>query len=49
MHIPILSQQITGWLGGKGVDVHPWASKFNPHKWHGLWSMMGVDQILPTY
>jgi len=30
-HIIILSQKV-GWLGGKGVDVHPWYSRINSHK-----------------
>jgi hypothetical protein len=31
MHITILSQKV-GWLGGKGVDVHPWDSRIDFHK-----------------
>jgi hypothetical protein len=47
MHIIILSQM--GWLGGKKFDFHPSGSRFNFHEWHGLWSMVDVDQIFPTY
>jgi hypothetical protein len=38
MHIIILSQ--VGWLGGKKIDFHPWGSRINFHKWHGLWFMV---------
>jgi len=31
MHITILSLKV-GWLGGKGVDVHPWDSRIDSHK-----------------
>jgi hypothetical protein len=39
MHVTFLLQQM-GWLGGKGVNLHPWGSRINLHKWHGLWSML---------
>jgi len=39
MHI-IYSPQQVGWLGGKGVDLHPWGSRISLHEWHGLWSTL---------
>jgi len=29
---------VTTMLGGQRFYFHPWGSKINPHKWHGLWS-----------
>jgi len=31
MHITSLPQQME-WLGGRGIDLHPWGSRINPHK-----------------
>jgi hypothetical protein len=34
MLITFVPQEV-GWLGGKGVDLHTWGSRINPHEWHG--------------
>ncbi len=46
MHTITSSQQMW-WLGGKGVDLHPWGSSFNSHKWHGLWLTLGWWSNIP--
>ncbi len=49
MHNSSLSQQV-GWHGSKGVDFHPWDSKINSHKWHGLWPTPKCWlNLIPTY
>jgi hypothetical protein len=42
MQIIILSQQV-GQLGGEIVDFHPWGSRINSHKGHGLCSTWNDD------
>jgi len=34
MHVTSFEQQM-GWLGGKGVDLHPLGLRINLHEWHG--------------
>jgi hypothetical protein len=36
MHVTSFPQQAR-WFGDKGVDLHPWGSRINLKKWHGLW------------
>jgi hypothetical protein len=28
------------WLGGKGIELHPWGLKIKLHKWLSLWSTL---------
>ncbi len=44
----ILVQQV-GWLGSKGVDLHPWGSRINSHNDMGCGQQWDVDQIFHTY
>jgi len=34
-----ITQQVE-WLGGKGVELHPWCLRIKLHKWHLLWSTL---------
>jgi hypothetical protein len=39
VNIKSFTQQM-GWLGGKGVEFHPWGPKIKLHKSHVLWSTL---------
>jgi hypothetical protein len=37
--IKLWTQQV-GWLGGQGVELHPWGPRINFHKRHALLSTL---------
>jgi len=46
INIRLFTQQV-GYLGGKGVELHPWDLKIKLHKWHELWSILEYWPNIP--
>jgi hypothetical protein len=46
MHITSLPQQL-GWLGGKGVDLHPWGFKEQLSQMTWVVTRMLIEYSLP--
>jgi len=42
-----LSTQKVGWLGGKGVELHPWGPRIKLYTWHVLWSTLEYWPNIP--
>jgi hypothetical protein len=47
MHSTILAHQV-GWFDGKGVDIHPWVLRVEPHKLHSCGLCWYVDHMYFT-
>ncbi len=44
--IKLWTQQV-GWLGGQGVELHPWGPRINFHKRHALLSTLEYWPNIP--